>query len=657
MLARSEAARQRFLGEARAAAAVHHDHVLTIHAIGQFSTPGGIFPYLVMPYVAGPSLQEVLDRQGPLLWHVAARHGLQIARGLAAAHAQGLVHRDVKPANILLEPIGREAESGPPGKPDREVCQRAKITDFGLALAVDALADAGPGVVAGTPEYMAPEQARGLPVDQRADLFSLGSVLYALCTGQPPFRGDSPLAVLHSVAQEAPRPVRDVHPHIPAWFDTLVMRLLAKDAADRYASAAEVASRLEAGLGIADREGLLKKQSQIRKPKFAMWWAAAAMLVVACLGVTETTGLTRLVDTAAIWLRLRSPHRHSPEGALAVDIKVHENAARDNPPKLKLGPPKLGPRPAEGKVIDQPLLSLAVPEANPACGVFTPDGKTLAVGFWNGDLALWDVASGRKRAARHAPSFDMRCVAVSPDGQTLATGTGDGIVRLWAVDSGELQKELSDHQGRIMGVAFSPDGATLASVGGEENQPGQLRLWNVKTGKPTLAPSDFDMELWSVAYAPDGQSVAVAMGRAAQGKIALVSICDGSILKSFPVAASVRHVAFAPDGKRLAFSHRLGGTASMVDLGKDREHTTFTAGGRSLFTLAFVHQGRRLLTANADETAILWQVESGKRCATFMGHQGEVHFAAMSQDGSLLATGGLDRTIRLWHLADIAAEP
>src|SRR5437588_6254974 len=139
----------------------------------------GPVPYLVMEYVRGSSLQDRLDQSGPLELKEILRIGMQIASGLAAAHAQGLVHRDIKPANILLE----------------NGVERVKLTDFGLARAVDDASLTQSGVVAGTPMYMSPEQADGLPVDCRSDLFSLGSVLYAMCTGRPPFRAPSAVAV------------------------------------------------------------------------------------------------------------------------------------------------------------------------------------------------------------------------------------------------------------------------------------------------------------------------------------------------------------------------------------------------------------------------------------------------------------------------------
>jgi serine/threonine-protein kinase len=223
-LATCGAARRRFLREARATAAVVHEHVVAVFAVVE--TAG--LPFLVMEYVPGRSLQDRLDQQGPLALPEILRIGMQTAAGLAAAHAQGLVHRDIKPANILLE----------------NGVERVRLTDFGLARAA---ADAGltqSGVVAGTPHYMAPEQARGEATDHRADLFSLGSTLYALCTGHPPFRAETPLAVLRRVADDEPRPVRQINPEIPEWLEVIIARLLAKDPAGRFASASELADLL-----------------------------------------------------------------------------------------------------------------------------------------------------------------------------------------------------------------------------------------------------------------------------------------------------------------------------------------------------------------------------------------------------------------------------
>jgi serine/threonine-protein kinase len=224
-LAQSAAARKRFAREAQATAAIVHPHVMAIHAVSAAAR----LPYLVMPFVACESLQQRLDQHGPLDVKDVLRIGLQAASGLAAAHAQGLVHRDVKPANILLETS----------------VDRVLLTDFGLARAVDDATLTRTGVIAGTPQYMSPEQAGGDAVDHRSDLFSLGGVLYAMCTGRPPFRAETMFGVLRRIRETPPRPIREVNADIPEWLERIVLKLLSKDAADRIATANETATLLE----------------------------------------------------------------------------------------------------------------------------------------------------------------------------------------------------------------------------------------------------------------------------------------------------------------------------------------------------------------------------------------------------------------------------
>jgi len=246
------AARERFLREARAAAALTHEHVVTLHAIDQHA---GV-PYLVLQYVAGESLAERLAREPKLPVADVARIGGQVARGLAAAHARGLIHRDVKPANVLLD-----AETG-----------AVRLTDFGLAKLVGGETITGVGVVAGTPAYMSPEQAAGGAVDARTDLFSLGAVLYTAAAGKPPFDGDSPHAVLFQVREAAPRALADVDPTLPAWFCSIVDRLLEKDPARRVQTAAEAADLLE------------RRPVTPKRPRYA-WLATAIVIALGLIAV------------------------------------------------------------------------------------------------------------------------------------------------------------------------------------------------------------------------------------------------------------------------------------------------------------------------------------------------------------------------------------
>jgi serine/threonine protein kinase len=264
-LAASDLARRRFLREAQAIAALEHDHIVAIHKVGE---DRGV-PFLAMPLLRGESLEERLQRSACGLAET-LRIGREVAAGLEAAHAAGLTHRDIKPANVWLEDRGQRSEdrgqkSEVRGQRSDGAAQhleldaglltsdlrpltsdfRVKILDFGLARPEkDDAHLTQAGTVAGTPSYMAPEQAEGRAVDARSDLFSLGAMLYRMATGRLPFQGVNALAVLRALAVKDPPPPRKLNAEVPAEFSDLIIRLLAKQPADRPQSAQQVVDAL-----------------------------------------------------------------------------------------------------------------------------------------------------------------------------------------------------------------------------------------------------------------------------------------------------------------------------------------------------------------------------------------------------------------------------
>jgi serine/threonine protein kinase len=227
-VAERSTAKERFLREARAMAAVEHPRVVIVHHVGE---QGGV-PYLVMPLMAGQSLAKRLRSAEPLPVPEAVRFARETADGLAAAHARGVIHRDIKPDNIWLE----ESAEG----------THVRLLDFGLARDDGAEPLTQSGAIFGTPAYMAPEQAAGEKVDGRADLFSLGCVLYEMATGQRAFAGPSMTAILYALANHTPPPARSVNPNVPPALSHLIDRLLRKDRAERPAMAGDVAQALRA---------------------------------------------------------------------------------------------------------------------------------------------------------------------------------------------------------------------------------------------------------------------------------------------------------------------------------------------------------------------------------------------------------------------------
>ena len=265
-LARLPSARQRFLREARAAAAVSHPHVVMIFAVegteeASLGTERTTLPYLVMECIVGQTLHDKVKRVGALKVEEIVRISRQIAEGLTAAHKRGLIHRDIKPANILLE----------------NGVERVKITDFGLARTTSDGGITHTGEILGTPQCMSPEQARGEIVDQRSDLFSLGCVMYTMCTGVSPFRADNMLAVMKKVCEETPRPIAQINPNIPEWLCELVHRLLEKEPERRVQTAEGVVQVLESRVDNSPRHAVQSppKPPSASLPKEetkATWW-------------------------------------------------------------------------------------------------------------------------------------------------------------------------------------------------------------------------------------------------------------------------------------------------------------------------------------------------------------------------------------------------
>ena len=261
-----EKARERFLREARSQAAIHHEHVAPIHAVGEHEGT----PYIVMPLLLGETLAIRLARPPIFTPAEILRIGREIAAGLAAAHGKQLVHRDIKPSNIWLE--GDDA--------------KVQLLDFGLARSAEHDSEVvitASGVVLGTPAYMAPEQAAGAPVDGRADLFAFGMVLYEMCTGKRPYTGTSLYSTLLALATREPPAAHEVRAEIPLDLSVFIQGLLIKDPAKRQPQSAQLCvkqiDQMQAGESPVKRNPPLVTRRQRR------WWILAACLVVGLVGI------------------------------------------------------------------------------------------------------------------------------------------------------------------------------------------------------------------------------------------------------------------------------------------------------------------------------------------------------------------------------------
>lgn len=358
-IAANPSASQRFLREARSLAAVRHDHVIEIYDHGEID---GV-PFVVMPLLAGETLHTRHERQAPLAPAEVIRIGLELTDGLAAVHAKGLIHRDLKPSNVWLE-----APSG-----------RVKLLDFGLARdpgAKDIVTC--PGAVVGTPAYLSPEQANGLELDDRSDLFSLGSVLYRAATGTSAFAAPTLTAMLAAVGENDPPPARSVNPAVPAALSDLIERLHRKRPADRPVSAAEVVHQLRA-LAAVSETPTTDWQPAESTGRRRRGWSNRVRLAVA-----GTLGLLLVLGTVLFAFVLNRPQEaaHDPSSARdgpaeplrvrALDILHLENLDdRRTWPRRLLGKESFGASPDDDiKVsarLSRPAYCYLI--------VFRPDGK------------------------------------------------------------------------------------------------------------------------------------------------------------------------------------------------------------------------------------------------------------------------------------------
>jgi HAMP domain-containing protein/predicted Ser/Thr protein kinase len=267
-LAEDDECRGRFLREARAAGGLSHPNIVVVHDVGEIEGR----PYMAMELVDGQPLAEVLEKTKQLPLRDAVLIALQLARALDYAHTRGIVHRDIKPGNIML-------------RADRT---SVTVTDFGIAHMDDGGSQRTQvGAVLGTPQYMSPEQTRGDKLDGRSDLFSAGIVLYQMLAGQRPFRGDSLVAVATKIANESPAPLTQLRPEVPSSLRRVVDRCLAKAPAQRYASGKEMADALVKVLADIDEVAREKNKPRIL-PLRVKWALAMAAIIATVMGITAT---------------------------------------------------------------------------------------------------------------------------------------------------------------------------------------------------------------------------------------------------------------------------------------------------------------------------------------------------------------------------------
>ena len=579
-VAGSAVARQRFTREAKAAAAVCHEHIVAVHGVNE--TAG--LPYLVMQYVPGESLQARLDRSGPLELTEIVRIGLQTASGLAAAHAQGLIHRDIKPANLLLE----------------NGLARVRITDFGLARMADDTHLTQQGVLAGTPEYMAPEQARGEKVDHRADLFSLGSVLYAMCTGVPPFRGSSTVAVLRQVSDQTPSPVRALNPDIPGWLETFIARLMAKNPADRFQSAAEVAALLESYLAYLRQPVTMAAPPPIetRTPADTnrqRGWKRPVVLLVCLLGMLGV-GLSAFALT---------------QGGGGTKPEATTNESGEPVRRLK-------------------------GHTGPVHNVrFTADGRRLVStsGWPQGDrtVRVWNLETGQELKRLALPG-EIHSLDLTPDGRRALVGLNSGHVLYLDLETGQVIYTHKVHKQAVGWVGFAPDGERVFST----SDDGLARLWNLADGNGVTQFRVLGKQARGGVVLPAGR----LLTGDSEGGLQIWNVVTGEEVKRISMGGPwmIDALSLTADSRRVLVSGVPGVRVHDLETGEEVRH--FQEETEEVHQADLSPDGRWLITGSFDGKVRLWDFQTETLLRTLGSHNGLVFSVAFSPDGRYAASGG-----------------
>ncbi len=537
---------QQFQHEARLIARLEHRSILPVYAYGEYEGT----PYIVMRLLEAGSLRRKLSDEGPLSPLEAARLVTQIAEALDYAHAHGVIHRDLKPSNILLDAEGN-----------------AYLTDFGIAKMLGAAAQPTGAGVAGTPSYMSPEQCQGKPATPASDIYALGAILFELLTGEPPFEGDSPLAVMYQQVQDDPPPLRDLNPALPPTLDRVVLRAMAKDPSRRHPSALALAADLRRAVDEAARfaaAGARRSGADpAQKEQAARPPGRGSTLLLALIALVLVAGVAALVFFA-----LRPDGLARGPAALPTQTATREPRLTVLPGVDSGGPPnELTQTPNVIVITDTPSAATATLEPTSPIGLpgeGTPSATPPIVGpglitFTQGSTAdaevvVIDPSGANRRVLTNNSVYDGE-PDFSPDGSLIAYESqrddNTDIYVMSAVGSGVRRVTTGPAPDRH--PDWSPDNQWIAYESGEGPDS---EVWVVSAdGSERRQLTDNGYGDRAPQFSPDGTRITFMTEQRGSWEIAVMSFPDGEIEQVYDCPApDCRFPTWSPDGQSIAYN-------------------------------------------------------------------------------------------------------
>lgn len=661
--------RERFLREGIAAARLTHANIISVLEVDQ----SGPVCYIVSAFCKGRSLAALLgETTEPLPPRVVAQWMAQLADAVEHAHRHGILHRDLKPANVVLEPgpvglaDGDESLDAHPGLDD--IGMVPKLTDFGLAKLVDSQdMRSRTGVLLGTPAYMAPEQVDASlgTIGPATDVYGLGAMLYELLTLRPPFVADSQADLLRQIAAGDPRTPCEWHSDLPRDLEAICLRCLQRRPRDRYPSAAALADDLRrflAGdvtrarpLGFAGRS--LKWARRRPSAAAALAVSALAVSVLAAGATWHFVQISRALEVAQEARAQAEQRGQELQQMIYVgDLQgAHQALEQQNVRKASY---LLGRnRPAAGthggflwrylsvQCHGQPRRMMA--HRGHAHSVdFSPDGQTLVSAGSDGDVHIWEVAAGRRRATLRSGAREVNFACYSPDGKTVAAAETGAKLRLWNAEKSEtLSVWDSPALVQISCLAWSADGRHLAAAG----FPGEsFVVWDVATGQAQVMPQGHSDEVNSLAYSSDGRRLATA---SSDESVRIWDFERGSQLASLaPDQTHITCVRFSPDGQVLATSGAEG-TVKIWNVADGSLVATYEANSERADALAFSPHDP--VVAIGDHFGIVreWDWKHNRIVRVIDSGQGRILSLAYSRARNTLASAAREGSLCIWDFA------